>query len=140
MGVASAGHVAAGALHRQHTLAEAHARLVTAAEARQAGERRDLVRQARRMSQAQPARRLAVLNTRLEGLTARLHAGSPTALLERGYALVEKTGTGRFLRAADEVAVGDPLRIRLAQGALGARVEEVEAEAGSGKPSAGKGE
>jgi exodeoxyribonuclease VII large subunit len=53
---------------------------------------------------------------------ARLRAVSPSATLQRGYAIVRHRD-GHVLRAAAEVGPGDPLRIRLAEGELAATVE-----------------
>ncbi|HEY2950321.1 MAG TPA: exodeoxyribonuclease VII large subunit [Micromonosporaceae bacterium] len=53
---------------------------------------------------------------------ARLRAVSPSATLQRGYAIVQHRD-GHVLRAAAEVGPGDPLRIRLADGELAATVE-----------------
>ncbi len=54
---------------------------------------------------------------------ARLRALSPAATLERGYAIVQRAD-GHVVRAADEVATGDDLRVRLAAGELQATVRE----------------
>lgn len=51
---------------------------------------------------------------------ARLRALSPAATLERGYAIVQRRTDGRVLRDPADVAPGDGLRIRLAQGDLAA--------------------
>ncbi len=52
---------------------------------------------------------------------ARLRALSPAATLDRGYAIVQRAD-GHVVRAASDVAKGDTLRIRLAQGELSATV------------------
>ncbi|WP_104115732.1 exodeoxyribonuclease VII large subunit [Micromonospora chalcea] len=69
------------------------------------------------------------LEHRLRGATddlrhtlARLRALSPAATLERGYAIVQRAD-GHVVRAASEVAKGDPLRVRLAEGELTATVD-----------------
>jgi exodeoxyribonuclease VII large subunit len=54
---------------------------------------------------------------------SRLHALSPLATLQRGYAIVR--AGGEAVREAGAVSPGDPLEIQLAAGALGARVEDV---------------
>jgi exodeoxyribonuclease VII large subunit len=54
-----------------------------------------------------------------------LDALSPLAVLGRGYALAADE-RGRLLRSAASVGVGERLRVRLAEGALRCRVEEVE--------------
>jgi exodeoxyribonuclease VII large subunit len=55
-------------------------------------------------------------------LAARLHSLSPLAVLDRGYALV-KDSAGRLVRSAAQVAAGDLLTTRLADGAFSSRVE-----------------
>jgi exodeoxyribonuclease VII large subunit len=66
--------------------------------------------------------------SRLGSLDARLRALSPLAVLERGYALVlnEK---GNVVRSSAELAAGDRVRTRLAEGAFTSRVEDTEASA-----------
>ena len=74
----------------------------------------------------------AAINARLENGRARLaraaaalDALSPLAVLQRGYALAENE-RGKLLRAARDVQVGDAVRLRLAEGQVRCRVEEVE--------------
>jgi exodeoxyribonuclease VII large subunit len=74
---------------------------------------------------AAAAARLEDGRIRLQRAAASLDALSPLAVLKRGYALAE-TERGRLLRAASEVEVGDRLSLRLAEGRLLCRVEEVE--------------
>lgn len=76
---------------------------------------------------AGPGRRMQQLQQRLSGLGARLNAGSPQALLQRGYALVQTEQDGPFLRDAATVSLGQNLRIALASGQLQAEVTQVEA-------------
>ncbi|HJM39571.1 MAG TPA: exodeoxyribonuclease VII large subunit [Planctomycetota bacterium] len=54
----------------------------------------------------------------------RLHAASPEALLNRGWALVQAEGVDGFLRDPSLVAAGDSLKIRLAKGELPAQVAD----------------
>jgi len=61
--------------------------------------------------------RLTRADAELGHTLARLRALSPAATLARGYAIVQTPG-GHVLRAAAEAAVGDPLRVRLADGNL----------------------
>jgi exodeoxyribonuclease VII large subunit len=61
----------------------------------------------------------------LARLAGKLDSLSPLSVLSRGYALVWDGG-GRLLRAAREVAPGDPVRIRLAEGQVGAVVTSRE--------------
>jgi exodeoxyribonuclease VII large subunit len=74
----------------------------------------------------------AAMNAQLESGKARLaracaalDALSPLAVLGRGYALAEDE-RGKLLRAATEVQRGDAVRLRLAEGQVRCRVEEVE--------------
>lgn len=52
-----------------------------------------------------------------------LKALSPTAILERGYALIFDS-SGRLLKRSQQVRAGDEISARLAQGTLTARVEK----------------
>ena len=65
---------------------------------------------------------------RLAVAVAALDALSPLAVLQRGYALVQDE-EGRMVRSARRAQAGERLRVRLAEGALRCRVEEVENEA-----------
>jgi exodeoxyribonuclease VII large subunit len=66
--------------------------------------------------------RLGTADGELRHTVARLRALSPAATLQRGYAIVQRAD-GHVVRAAAEVAKGDPLRVRLADGELGATVD-----------------
>jgi exodeoxyribonuclease VII large subunit len=61
-------------------------------------------------------------------LRASLTALGPAATLSRGYAIVQAGSevSSPVLRSADEVGPGDVLRVRLADGAVHARVEAPE--------------
>ena len=63
--------------------------------------------------------------TRLDHAAARLHALSPLAVLNRGYALVY-AADGQLLRNAAAAHTGDPIRARLAQGSLTAEVKSTD--------------
>jgi exodeoxyribonuclease VII large subunit len=65
--------------------------------------------------------------SRLEVAVASLDALSPLSVLARGYALAED-GRGHVLRSSRRVRVGERVRVRLAEGLLACRVEEVEDE------------
>ena len=78
------------------------------------------------------AARDAAVSARLDDARARLgiaaaslHALSPLAVMERGYAMALDE-RGKLLRRASESKMGDRVRLRLAQGVLQCRVEEVE--------------
>ncbi|HMJ80066.1 MAG TPA: exodeoxyribonuclease VII large subunit, partial [Candidatus Dormibacteraeota bacterium] len=68
--------------------------------------------------------RLAEAATDVGAARTGLLALSPFATLERGYALVRRAD-GTVAREAAAVAVGEALDVRLARGALDARVERV---------------
>lgn len=61
---------------------------------------------------------------KLAALAGRLSAASPLEVLRRGYALVQHDETGRWVRQAAMVGVGERVRVHLADGALRCRVEE----------------
>ncbi len=63
----------------------------------------------------------------LESAHATLRTLSPTATLERGYA-VARTADGRILRDATEVATGEPLQVTVARGTVETRVERTRAD------------
>lgn len=57
-------------------------------------------------------------------LCTHLDALSPLRVLERGYAIAIHEKTGRAVRRVTEVSPGDAVRIRVADGEFGARVED----------------
>jgi exodeoxyribonuclease VII large subunit len=65
-------------------------------------------------------RRMVVERRRAQGANDRLSALSPLGVLERGYAIV--TGPRGLVRRRDDVAPGDPLAVRVAQGSIDAVV------------------
>ena len=69
--------------------------------------------------------RLEEWRSRLAVAAAALDAMSPLAVLGRGYALAQGE-RGEVLRAASAVRAGERVRVRLSEGALRCRVEEVE--------------
>jgi exodeoxyribonuclease VII large subunit len=66
--------------------------------------------------------------SKLGALGARLHSLSPLSVLERGYALV-LSSDGSLIRSTAQVAAGDRITTRLADGAFASRVEST-ADAG----------
>ncbi|UED84383.1 exodeoxyribonuclease VII large subunit [Streptomyces profundus] len=65
--------------------------------------------------------RLEAASADLAHTRARVVALSPAATLRRGYAVLRRADGG-VVRAADEVAPGEPLRARVADGEFGVRV------------------
>ena len=70
------------------------------------------------------AARLAQRRHELDASSRALHALGPLQALARGYALVS-TGDGALVRGPSQVAIGDSVQVRLAQGALRCTVNEV---------------
>jgi exodeoxyribonuclease VII large subunit len=97
------------AQHPRHRLDQARRRLLAAEHA--------LRERARGL--AQPAR------LRLARAAAALHALSPLAVLERGFAVVTDE-RGGVVRDVAQVSPGDPVRVELARGAFAASVTAVE--------------
>jgi exodeoxyribonuclease VII large subunit len=71
-------------------------------------------------------RGLEARRARLGQLGAQLAALSPLAVLDRGYAMVARAGS--LVRSAAQVAAGDRLQVRLAQGTLDVVVEQIAEE------------
>jgi len=65
------------------------------------------------------------LSHRLELAMRGLHSVSPLATLDRGYAIVEDASSGKVLLNANDVAAGDDIRARLAEGDLIATVTSI---------------
>jgi exodeoxyribonuclease VII large subunit len=66
--------------------------------------------------------RLSQARGQLTPLEAHLKQLSPLAVLERGYAIVERDG--KIVKSPDDAPVESQIRVRLAQGRLAARVTE----------------
>ena len=95
-------------LHRgAYSTAERHARRLDTA--------RDRLRRAPALSVERRRARLATVRAQLDAL-------SPSATLQRGYAIVRK-GDDVVVRAADQVQGGDEISVLVADGTFGARVE-----------------
>ncbi|MFN3965312.1 MAG: exodeoxyribonuclease VII large subunit [Silanimonas lenta] len=139
-----AGHPRRRLQHGHERAAGLRQRLQAAQAARLARRQAALDALARRLAAQAPALRLQRLRQRLallgnrqhtalrRGLQARLgllrelgrglHAVSPLATLGRGYAILQRED-GQAVRAASEVAPGEPLEARLAEGRLRLRVD-----------------
>jgi exodeoxyribonuclease VII large subunit len=68
---------------------------------------------------------LAAKSQFLEKLLVQLQERSPLRLLERGYAICYDAA-GKVVKASDQVALGERIRVQLARGRLGAEVKDKE--------------
>ena len=112
---------------REEALRERSRRLNAAAMARLARGRTTLAgrRAAERLERAL-AKRFDIARSTLDHHRQQLVAFSPESVLARGYSITQDAETGAVLRSSGGTAVKRKVRIRLAAGHLGARVEEVE--------------
>jgi exodeoxyribonuclease VII large subunit len=69
----------------------------------------------------------------MEAFAGRLHSLSPLACLARGYSICTLP-SGEVATRAEQVRVGTEVRVRLAEGRLGCRVEAVEATPDARRP------
>ncbi|MDD5462714.1 MAG: exodeoxyribonuclease VII large subunit [Methylococcales bacterium] len=70
--------------------------------------------------------RLEQLNQRLLNNSQTLHAVSPLATLNRGYALVIRQTSGEIIRSTVQLKPGDKVKTRLAEGRFISRIEAIE--------------
>jgi exodeoxyribonuclease VII large subunit len=112
---------------REDALRERVRRLNSAATARLTRSRNALAsRRAPDRLERALGERFAIAKRGLAHRRERLLALSPDAVLSRGYSITQDADTGAVVRTASDTAVDRKLRIRLATGRLGARVEKVE--------------
>ncbi len=110
---------------RRERLAAAHQRLTLL------DPRRYTAKQGRRISeldqrlQKLARARLDTARQRIGSASRALHAVSPLATLERGYAVLQRPADKAVLRRSDTVQEGEVVHARLARGALDCRVELV---------------
>jgi exodeoxyribonuclease VII large subunit len=84
---------------------------------------RDLLEGQRARLARAPALLLERKRSAFDGTAGRLRALSPDATLSRGYAIVQ--GGRGIVRSAGQVEPGERVEVRVAEGAFGARVEDV---------------
>lgn len=128
-------------------LSRGEERLALAIDARLATARARVAARADSLRHLAPAARLAVWRTRLSRSAERLRAAlaaqvatsrgrlavaagrldslSPLAVLARGYAIARRADDDRIVRRASDVAPGDRLAVRVAEGSLEATVTDV---------------
>jgi exodeoxyribonuclease VII large subunit len=108
-------------------IAELRERLARARSGLHRGARNALQRHLQRLAHDHERLRRAPLlalerkRARLDTLHGKLGALSPTATLERGYAIVRSADA--VVRSAAQVSSGDPINVRVAEGTFGATVE-----------------
>ncbi len=66
--------------------------------------------------------RLALRRASIEGLTQTLRVVSPSAVLARGFALVNREDDGILVRTVRQVEVGDRVRVQVSDGEFGAEI------------------
>ena len=112
---------------REDALQERARRLSAAATARLARSHTNLAsRRASDRLQRALAKRFDIARSTLEHQRQQLNAFSPESVLARGYSITQDAETGAVIRSSADTAAKRKVRIRLAAGRLGARVEEVE--------------
>ena len=81
--------------------------------------------------------RVDVERRTVDHLVAQVRTLSPLATLQRGYAVVQSVDTGRLIRDADQVGLGERLRVRVATGRFTVERVRIPAEAAhdEGDPS-----
>jgi exodeoxyribonuclease VII large subunit len=113
---------------REEALRERRRRVEAAATGRLAKSANALAaRRAEQRLERALAERFAGATGALAHRGERLVALSPDGVLARGYSITVDAESGAVIRSAAGTAAGKRVRIRLGQGRLGARVEEVEA-------------
>jgi exodeoxyribonuclease VII large subunit len=72
------------------------------------------------------ARRVEMATSELRAKAGRLESLSPLAVLARGYSLTTRLDDGRVVRSAQDIAVGQHLRTRLATAEIISHVDAIE--------------
>lgn len=112
---------------REEALRERARRLAGAASSRlRRGEQALASRRAPNRLERALLERFGVATRGLEHRRQRLVALSPDSVLSRGYSITLDADSGAVVRSASDTAVDSRVRIRLAAGSLGARVDEVD--------------
>ncbi|MFA6053377.1 MAG: exodeoxyribonuclease VII large subunit [Methylobacter sp.] len=71
-------------------------------------------------------RKLEQLNQGLLNSSQTLHAVSPLATLNRGYAMAIHQPSGKIIRSAEQLAVGDMVQTRVAQGRFTSQIKDIK--------------
>lgn len=67
---------------------------------------------------------LSLRKAAIEGLNQTLRVVGPSAILDRGFALVHRTEDGSLVRSVDQIEGGDGLRVQVSDGKFSAEVTE----------------
>jgi exodeoxyribonuclease VII large subunit len=70
--------------------------------------------------------KLEQLNQRLLSVSQTLHAVSPLATLNRGYALVIHKASGQIIRSTEQLKVDDTVETRLAEGRFTSQISSID--------------
>ncbi|MFH1574545.1 MAG: exodeoxyribonuclease VII large subunit, partial [Acidobacteriota bacterium] len=129
----SLGRFLSGQRHRAEVI---HTRLVRADLRRSVGICRQVL--ARRRQELLAGLLLSAhrRKARVELAMGRLHALSPLAILDRGYAIC-RDARGEILKSASRSRVGDGVAVRLARGELRCRIDQISMEDGNGTQGEG---
>ncbi len=85
----------------------------------------EIERQGQRLKQSINYR-LAENRQRLSGCSDRLNAGSPLAVLGRGYSVVEKIDDHKVVSRSSDLVIGEKLRLRFNRGEAECQVESID--------------
>lgn len=112
---------------RRHKLDQLQQRLSTQQPSQQINRYRQQVQQSYQQLQQLLNTRLIQARMELKGQAGRLHAVSPLATLDRGYAIVQDE-KGKVLQDSQQVQIGDRIEARLQQGHLQCTVDTIITE------------
>ncbi len=90
-------------------------------------DRRQRVDELSRALQMHVRHLLALRRAQVDGLRARLEGLNPEQVLQRGYAIVRRSDSGQVVRSVQQAVPGAGLRVRVADGEFGARVDSTQA-------------
>ena len=112
---------------QRETLQDSHRRLLSAIRLGVDRQQPALASLQQRLLVGGP-RRVSDAQHRLQLAARGLHAVSPLATLERGYAIVEDAASGKVLTRAGDAEIGNDIRARLAKGTITATVRQKSEE------------
>jgi len=110
--------------HEAQRLSRAATALRSFARVAELSRKRDFLSALERELQARMLRTIDAGRSRLQTAAEKLHLVSPLAVLARGYAIAWKDGRRSPILSADEVRIGDGIRVRLHEGEIRAVVRQ----------------